>query len=53
MNMLTATAKEQTKAKATQRGQSLLAQIKCNVEWDGRTLQDAEAICLALNGCAL
>jgi hypothetical protein len=31
----------------------MLAQIKCNVEWDGRTMADAEAISTALSGCAL
>ena len=46
--MNTATAKTQTKASA-----SLLAQIKCNIEFDGRTLEDAEAICARLHGCAL
>jgi hypothetical protein len=51
--MKTATAKEQTKAKDTLTGRSLLAQIKGNVEWDGRTLEDAEAICSTLHGCAL
>ena len=51
--MQTATAKAQTKAKDSLTGRSLLAQIKCNVEWDGRTLEDAEAICSMLHGCAL
>lgn len=51
--MITATATEQTKAKDTQRGQSTLAQIKGNIEWDGRTLEDAEAISVSINGCAL
>ena len=51
--MITATATEQTKAKDTQSGQSTLAQIKCNIEWDGRTLEDAEAISMSINGCAL
>ena len=51
--MNTATAKEQTKAKDTQRGQSTLAQIKGNIEWDGRTIADAEAISMSINGCAL
>ena len=46
--MKTATATEQTKASA-----SLLAQIKCNIEFDGRTLEDAEAICSRLHGCTL
>ena len=46
--MNTATAKTETKASA-----SLLAQIKTNIEWDGRTLEDAEAICSRLHGCAL
>ena len=46
--MNTATAKTQTKASA-----SLLAQIKINIEWDGRTLEDAEAISMSINGCAL
>ena len=46
--MNTATAQTQTKASA-----SLLAQIKCNIEWDGRTLADAEAISMSINGCAL
>ena len=51
--MNTATATAQRKAKDTQRGLSLLAQIKCNIEWDGRTLEDAEAISMSINGCAL
>ena len=51
--MITATAQEQKKAKDCQVGQSLLAQIKCNIEWDGRTLEDAEAISMLLNGCSL
>lgn len=46
--MNTATVKTEQKASA-----SLLAQIKTNIEWDGRTLEDAEAISTALNGCAL
>ena len=46
--MNTATAQTQTKASA-----SLLAQIKTNVEWDGRTLEDAEALSMSINGCAL
>ena len=46
--MNTATAKTEQKASA-----SLLAQIKINIEWDGRTLQDAEAICSKLHGCPL
>ncbi len=46
--MNTATAQTQTKASA-----SLLAQIKTNVEWDGRKLEDAEAISMLINGCAL
>ena len=46
--MKTATAQTQTKASA-----SLLAQIKTNIEWDGRTLEDAEAISMSINGCAL
>ena len=46
--MQTSTVKTQTEASA-----SLLAQIKCNIEWDGRTLEDAEAISAAINGCAL
>jgi hypothetical protein len=53
MEMNTATATEQTKAKDTQSGQSTLAQIKCNIEWDGRTIADAEAISMSINGCAL
>jgi hypothetical protein len=51
MNSATTAAKEL--AINSQVGRSLLAQIKCNVEWDGRTLEDAEAISTALNGCAL
>jgi hypothetical protein len=51
--MNTATAQRQQKAKESLTGRSLLAQIKCNVEWDGCTLEDAEAISKALNGCAL
>ena len=46
--MNTATAQTEQKASA-----SLLAQIKTNVEWDGRTLEDAEAISTAINSCAL
>ncbi len=51
--MNTATAQTQQRAKDTLTGRSLLAQIKGNIEWDGRTLEDAEAISMALNGCAL
>jgi hypothetical protein len=51
--MQTATAQAETKAKDSLTGRSLLAQIKGNIEWDGRTLEDAEAISTALNGCAL
>jgi hypothetical protein len=46
--MNTATAQTKTKASA-----SLLAQIKTNIEWDGRTLGEAEAISMSINGCAL
>ena len=46
--MQTSTVKTQTEVSA-----SLLAQIKCNIEWHGRTLEDAEAISAAINGCAL
>ncbi len=46
--MITATAKTEQKASA-----SLLAQIKTNVEWDGRSLENAEAVSTAINGCAL
>ena len=46
--MITATAQTQQKANT-----SLLAQIKCNIEWDGRTLEDAEAISMSINGCPL
>jgi hypothetical protein len=46
--MNTATAQTQTKASA-----SLLAQIKTNIEWDGRSIEDAETICSTLHGCAL
>ncbi len=51
--MITATATEQTKATGGRSGQDLIPQIRCNIEWDGRTLEDAEAISMALNGCAL
>ena len=51
--MNTATAIGQTKAKDCQVGQSLLAQIKCNIEWAGKTIADAEALCLGLHGCPL
>jgi hypothetical protein len=51
MNSATTAAKEL--AINSQVGRSLLAQIKCNVEWDGRTLEDAETICSTLHGCAL
>ena len=51
--MITATATEQTKATDTRSGQSLLPQIRCNIEWDGRTMADAEAISMSINGCAL
>ena len=46
--MSTATAQTQQRASA-----SLLAQIKTNIEWDGRMLEDAEAISMSINGCAL
>jgi hypothetical protein len=46
--MNTATALTQQRASA-----SLLTQIKTNIEWDGRTIADAEAISLAVNGCPL
>ena len=46
--MNTATAQTQQRASA-----SLLAQIKTNIEWDGRTLEDAEAISQTINGRAL
>ena len=46
--MNTATAHTQQRASA-----SLLAQIKTNIEWDGRTLEDAETICSRLHGCPL
>jgi hypothetical protein len=46
--MNTATAQAQQRASA-----SLLAQVKTNIKWDGRTLEDAEAISMAVNGCAL
>ena len=48
MDMNTATVQTQQRASA-----SLLAQIKCNIEWDGRTLEDAEAISMSINSCAL
>ena len=51
--MITAPAQTEQKAKDSLTGRSLIAQIRCNVEWDGRTLEDAEAISTALNGCAL
>jgi hypothetical protein len=51
MNSATTAAKEL--AINSQVDRSLLAQIKCNVEWDGRTLEDAEAISISSNGCAL
>jgi hypothetical protein len=51
--MITATVQAETKAKDTLTGRSLLAQIKGNIEWDGRTIADAEAICSTLHGCAL
>jgi hypothetical protein len=51
MNRATTAAKEL--AINSQVGRSLLAQIKGNIEWDGRTLEDAEAISMAINGCAL
>ena len=51
--MNTATAKTETKAKDCQVGRSLLAQIKTNAEWAGKTLEDAEAISMAINGCPL
>ena len=51
--MNTATATEQTKATDSRSGQSLLPQIRCNIEWDGRTMADAEAISMSINGCAL
>ena len=46
--MNTATVQTQQRASA-----SLLAQIKTNIEWDGRTLEDAEALSMSINGCAL
>ena len=46
--MQTATARTEQRASA-----SLLAQIKCNIEWDGRSVADAEAISIAINGCSL
>lgn len=46
--MNTATAQTQQRASA-----SLLAQIKTNIEWEGRTLEDAETICSRLHGCTL
>ena len=46
--MITATVQTEKKASG-----SLLAQIRVNIEFDGRTLQDAEAICARIHGCAL
>jgi len=51
--MNTATATAQTKATGGQSGQNLIPQIRCNIEWDGRTIADAEAISMSINGCAL
>jgi|SRR5918992_4830561 hypothetical protein len=51
--MNTATVTAQAKAKDTLTGKSLLAQIKGNIKADGRTVEDAEAICSRLHGCAL
>jgi hypothetical protein len=46
--MITAIAQAQTKASA-----SLLAQIRFNETWAGRTVEDAEALSLKVTGCSI